>query len=456
MSDSPIRTQVMVVGAGAAGLYAASLFQQEGISVSILEASNRHGGRIRALTDPNFSDFPIELGAENIHGHKNQKGEENSFLYRDIQELDANRLRRVFSSNRDQDELYEIDDTTVWDSTYDDRDIDRVWKFDKKAGKYKGDDIPMSEHLKRKGIDENSRCWHFYQAFIGAEYGTSIRNIGMRSFALERREWQTGASDYSIDGHGYLDTLDELYFRQVLPLVRYETAVTHVTLEKEGVLIRDASGVSHQAQKLLITVPLTILKSGMINFQPGLPATKLEAIRTIGMDTGMKVVLAFGKRFWPKRMMSFLTRGPIGMGWAPGKVQSHGSNRFLTCFVMGDAARNLSGLSEDNLRDTCLTELDRIFPKRKASKHFQAIRVMDWSREPFIGGAYSYPAVGVRRVEGESMRNHLAAPIHDRIFFAGEATAKHHPATVHGALESGRRAVREMLHSLHEERRANS
>ena len=132
------KPQIIIIGAGAAGLYAARLLHNKGVSFTIIEASNRHGGRIRALIDPNFTGFPIELGAENIHGHKNQKGKRKSFLYKDIMKYNPNLLTPIFTGGRTQDELFQIDTTTVWDSKYEDKEIDKVWKFCKKKQTLQG------------------------------------------------------------------------------------------------------------------------------------------------------------------------------------------------------------------------------------------------------------------------------------------------------------------------------
>ena len=445
MSKIQKNNPVIIIGAGVAGMYAARCLRQVGKPFVLLEATDKHGGRIRPLIDPKFSDFPIELGAENIHGDKNQTGTENSFLYRDIMQHNPNLLRQVFTGGPTQDELYQVGNETFWDSSYQHKEIDKVWKRLKKLKKYTGKDITVAQYLAKKGIDKDHCCWNFYQALIGAEYGTTVDELGMFSLAQERRNWKTGNKDYGFSEKNYLSTLEEIYFTEILPEIIYNFPVHKIDIKPQQVVVHGPNNLHYSSPKVLLTVPLGVLKANTIKFVPPLPKEKQLAIETIGMDGGMKIILSFRKRFWPKRMLGFLTNQRIGYGWATGHVRKSGSNRFLTCFIMGKRANFFATMTPEEQKMHCLQELDSLFPPDLATKHFVELRCMNWKKQPYIRGSYSYPSPNTQFKDGPSMRSLLAKPIGDRLFFAGEATAKNHPATVHGAMESARTTIRNMF-----------
>jgi monoamine oxidase len=111
---------------------------------------------------------------------------------------------------------------------------------------------------------------------------------------------------------------------------------------------------------------------------------------------------------------------------------------------MGNKAATLSSLGNSSIQSV-LAELDAAFGNNAATSSFVDARIMDWGKEPFIKGAYSFPTVG----GGISKRQALAASLNNNIFFAGEAThTEGHSGTVHGAVETGYRAVEEFIESV--------
>ena len=117
---------------------------------------------------------------------------------------------------------------------------------------------------------------------------------------------------------------------------------------------------------------------------------------------------------------------------------------MLTTFVSGARADFLRQLEVDRV-EFALGELDRIFGGRIASDHCLDAYVEDWTAEPFVRGLYSFPLAHTEPRHREA----LAAPLGRRLFFAGEATdLGGHSGTVHGAIDSGRRAAEEVKTNL--------
>jgi monoamine oxidase len=211
------------------------------------------------------------------------------------------------------------------------------------------------------------------------------------------------------------------------------------------VSIEDAQGLRQSFDKVLITVPLTILQNSEIQFSPALPDAKLNALKRIGMGAGMKVILAFSRRFWAADTGCIISSGAIPKYWVSSLGRS--SQAFvLTGFVMGSKAESLSGLPTATAIQTVVRDLDAMYGAGVASGALVNARIMDWTKEPFIKGAYSYPLVGGG---GLATRQDLAAPVQRKLYFAGEATHYGgHSGTVHGAMESSQRAVEELLREI--------
>ena len=292
------------------------------------------------------------------------------------------------------------------------------------------------------GIDASHPYWHIYENWIGAEFGTTIKRLGLKSLKIQESLWLVGDKNFMLDA-SYLEILDTVFFSETLPLVEYNKQVTSVDYTASGVVVNCMDGSTYTADKVLITVPLPILKENSIAFTPALPASKTAAIENIGMGTGMKILLKFSETFWNEDALWFTYYNYAQSGWAPGLPKTYGTNNVITCFIMGEKAEYLSALGEGAL-DVVLAELD-LFYDGAATEKFVESKIIDWIKEPFVKGVYSYPTPGTFESEYVSKRLDLAEPVDCKVFFAGEATSNNHPATVHGALESGARAAAEII-----------
>ena len=205
------------------------------------------------------------------------------------------------------------------------------------------------------------------------------------------------------------------------------------------VVVRLAGGEDLRADAVIFTGSVAVLRDAPPEFSPPLPPEKREAVHSIGMDGGMKIVLKFQHRFWPEDMYFLHSDTFWPQFWTPGNGRA-GEAHILTAFVSGTRADFLRQLEVD-LVEFALGELDRIFGGRVASELFEDAYVADWTTEPFVRGLYSFPLAQTEPRHREA----LAAPLGGKLFFAGEATdLEGHSGTVHGAIESGRRAAQEV------------
>ena len=424
--ENPWDGQVVIIGAGMAGLTAGYILGKSGIDYTILEASQIMGGRIRALEG--FADFPVELGAEEIHGRK-------SAWYEMIQKQERN----IISPEKYGQSLYNIDGKLLTLKEMEAAELyEQVDKFTLYWEDYNEEDISVADYLEQLKIP--SQYHHVLNAWYGNEYGTSNNRLGVLSMAQSDNKWSSGESNFTLKDASYMEVM-KTAFADVIPNIQFHNQVVMVDYSNDLVEIETKKG-QYKAKKVIVTVPLSILKAGDLVFFPPLDEEKQQAIDTIGIDHGMKILLKFRTPIWPEKTSSIYPGGKIPEFWVTGlgkDTQSH----VLTGFVNGENAEYLSSLGEQAVY-VALHELDQVFGDRKATANFEDSYIIDWGKEPFIKGAYSYPSL-----HSEPERISLAEPIDDKVFFAGEATnAWGHPGTAHGALETGYRAVKELIESI--------
>jgi monoamine oxidase len=445
----------VIVGAGAAGLYAAYTLNNLGYSVLILEASDRHGGRVYSDT---LGGVGIEHGAEELYA-KN-----NNFVFQDIEdEYGKGAQVRIFQESKSSDTLIVMDADGMgggdpcWVYNGDcenDPEIQDYWDFYYALEDGDFETLPDPEPLVSDYLFDDwgilNRGYHLYEAGTpSGNYGTTSERLGLRSLAIE---WSgfTLSCCYGLEPTGYLDALNTLYFNQVVPHISYNSPVTVVDTSGIKPVAIDANGVYHYADAIIVTVSVGVLKAEIIDFIPNLPASKLNAISTIGMGNGMKISMRFNGKtgdptlpFWETYTSYILLDGPTGACWSPNWYQSSATDHVLTCFLMGLNSEFMEALPDDTARiNQALVDLDAAFGGLASTKFIDGV-VQNWTAEPYILGSYSFPAPGTHPTSGSSMREVLAEPVGTTLYFAGEATHSTNPATVPGALQSGERAAGE-------------
>lgn len=414
-------TKVIIIGAGVAGMYAAHLLASKGIEVIVLEATAIHGGRIRPLE--NFANFPVELGAEEIHG-------QNSVYYEMVKQSGADII-----SEETEDYYFIGDELLDREEAEENKDFIEAMDFIDSIEDYSGLDISLADYLKNEEIDES--VYHIINAEVANEHGTSAEKIGMAGLALEAQIWAAGEENFMLADRSHLSIIAE-NCKNILDKVNYNQVVKSIDYSEGLVSVSTQDGTNYTGNAVIITVPITILKAGAINFYPALPKDKQNAIQKIGMDAGMKVILKFKAPFWQPNTGSIFGK-LVPEYWVSSEGRSE-EEYILTAFINGENATYLSQQGEEAI-SLITTELDNIFGEKVASKNLEKFYMMDWLKEPFIKGAYSYDTVGI----GES-RKILATSLDGMVFFAGEATCTNgHHASIHGAMESAKIAVDELL-----------
>lgn len=430
--DSAFTGKVSVIGAGPAGLYTAFLLQNAGVNVEVFEASNDVGGRMRYLEG--FSDFPLELGADELIGNDHQ-------WYRFVE------AAGITIKERTPFRVYNLDGQLGDAETFaDDVDFLLAQGFREQIPNYLGPDVTVAAAINKAGIKE--RVHFIMDAEIGNAYGTNNSELGMRVISEQQKNWKGGDGIHILEGQTNYSVLKST-FSTVIPKISFNTPIVSINYTGEQIELGGAGGESFTTDMVVVTTPLSILKSGDISFTPALPAIKQNALNSLGMDAGLKAALAFNGNFWGNNTSSIITEGPIQRFYAPGLGRSV-SNSVLAIYAMGSQAEELGALSEEEVYQVMLDELDAMF-NGNASRLVVRDQddvilgvVQDWAKEPYIKGAYSYPKIGA-----SLSPEILGLPVDDRVFFAGEATATNYDfGTVQGALTSAERVLDEVREAI--------
>ncbi|MCF8464506.1 MAG: FAD-dependent oxidoreductase [Flavobacteriales bacterium] len=418
LGNFPDGFRIIVVGAGAAGLYAAKMMKDHGAEVVILEASDRIGGRIRKNDD--FADFPIDLGAEWVHGNK-------SLSHR----LAQNAGFQIFEDGGEEAYLINGQISPNYSSSV----LENIVGILDGDLAYNGPDMSVLHYAQQQGISNSDLG---ILEYIAGEFGTSANRLSILFTQVDSENWSSGNKDFKFK-RSYFDLINETVAASVIDDVLLNSPVTQINYSSEKVIATVASGSTFEADRILITASVAVLKTGAISFIPALPKAKLQAIQSIGMDAGMKILLKFSQNFWNSTSLIGAQNSPVYWHTTYGK---NGSDLVLSAFVMGQKAEALSAMGQAAIPHV-LSELDLIY-NGQATASFVDGLIQDWSQEPYVLGAYSYSSLGIG-----NQRSILAQSVNGKVHFAGEATAINgHFQTVQGALESGEREFLAMLQSV--------
>lgn len=246
----------------------------------------------------------------------------------------------------------------------------------------------------------------------------------------------------------------DLRTRKAAKRITYEHDKTSAT---SGTRVFCEDGDVIEADHIVLTTPLGVLKSDTIQFEPPLPDWKRGPIERLGFGTLNKVILVFDKPFWDidQDMFGLLrepevkdsldqedyiaNRGRFYFFWNCIKTTGR---PMLISLMAGDAAHQAEASNDTEIVTEVTQELSKIFSQQKVPEPLETI-VTRWGKDRFARGSYSY--VGATSQPGDYET--LAAPV-GTLHFAGEATCATHPATVHGAYISGLRAASEVIEDL--------
>jgi Flavin containing amine oxidoreductase/Cyclic nucleotide-binding domain len=202
-----------------------------------------------------------------------------------------------------------------------------------------------------------------------------------------------------------------------------------------GARVTTTTGEQFDADAVIVTLPLGVLKSGAVRFYPDLPTHKRSAMARLGVGVLDKVIVSFEEPFWPREQYAFGCTGGRIEDTPTCAVNLWKTHRLakLVLIVGGQLAQRIEQASRRELDDWTADVLQQMFGDTAARP--SGVERTRWGADPFSMGSYAYIAVGATPDDLEV----VAEPVDDRLFFAGEATVRQHWATVHSAYVSGMR-----------------
>jgi monoamine oxidase len=411
------RFDIIIIGAGAAGLAAARDLSGAGRSVAILEARQRIGGRIWTVHTPDLP-LPIELGAEFIHGEAHE-----TFAIVDAAALLA----------------YELSNDHFWSAGRQWRQVNHYWRRIVRILARipsHGRDISFDDFLKRqKNLSPLDR--RLVLRFVEGYQAAHADRISAASLRLTSEDRKQPKQHRIANGYDALIESLRAGLEPSRTLFRLDTEVTEIEWKRGHVEVRTRHGDSVRARAAVITIPLGVWKSpAAIRFNPPLH-DKQRAITKLEAGHVVKVVFRFRERFWDDSFL-FVHSADRFMPtwWTTAPVRS----TLLTGWTGGQTADAL--LATGKVAESALDSLASTFgrKRREIDSLLDSMHTHDWQADPFSRGAYSYAGVG-----GVGAHDALAKPVAGTLFFAGEATSSDETGTVAGAITTGRRAAKEIL-----------
>lgn len=429
---------IIIIGAGASGLMAAAHLAEAGLSVTILEARNRIGGRIHTVETGSESNDYYEAGAEFIHGR----------LPVTLQLLKQFGQRKKTLTGE------------TWELT------EGIWN--------KSDDFPegINEVLaKLKSLDKDMAIAGFFEQFFYKEkykplvssltsyiegyYSGDLKKCSAKTFLTEFES--EDEFDYRpVGGYGRLINYLANKVTKAGGFIHLSTVVRDVKWQKDKVKIIDQNNKTYKAAKVLVTVPIGIWtagndEKGAIKYTPEL-TDKKDAAAKLGFGSVIKILFCFTEPISKNALfqqqstvdwsnISFaITQENINTWWTQHPTHSP----ILTGWLAGPQTEKLKEVDDAAIYKMALCALSNILQTNETSieQNLKWWKIYNWTADPYTRGAYSYSTLHTH-----AARQTVAEPVENTLFFAGEGLHKGtEMGTVEAALTSGKNAADAILY----------
>ena len=410
---------VIVVGAGISGLAAAKKLKDNGFNVIVLEAQSKVGGRLKTIRSLGVA---FDEGASWIHGTAGnpitslaqQAGMNTAFT--DDESILAYDLGGVLHGDNNfsdtEDKFYTVLETlknngsstksfeTVFNELYPTFCNDRLWKF-------------------------------FLSTYLTFDTG----DLNMLSSLLYNEGEEFGGEE-RISVNGY-DTIPS--YLAIGLNVQLNQKVTKIDYSNTKILVSH-NGTVTEADYVLVTVPLGVLKANKIDFVPSLPNTKQNAIQKVGVNCVNKFLLTWETAFWDdEQYICYTPDIKDKFNYFVNVKKYQPTVNALMTFAYADKARQTENMTDQQIIEEIMTHLRDIYGNN--IPYPKNILRTKWQTNEYSYGSYSYTAVGTEMRHFDD----LAEEIDDKIFFAGEHTEIDYFSTAHGAYLSGIREADKII-----------
>lgn len=422
---------IIILGAGVAGLACAAELASSKKQVLILESRNRIGGRICTHKDRKIQ-VPLELGAEFLHG-------DPSKMFR---QLKISKLATSPACDRhfvrQGDQL--VERIQFWPV---------LQKMSERLQSRKYRDRTVSEFMHTLSGEFSVNDLRLFKSYVEGFHAADLKLMSERGLAEEEKEKDDdeASKNYRFKmGYTHFVNLIRAKLDGENQTIALKSKVSQLKWQRGKVEV-SVGTQKFFSRKLVITLPVGVLKNNTIAWKP-YPSELRAYIQGVEMGNAIRMVFQFKTNFWEKisdQPIGFLHLGPeydFPTWWSIRPLKGP----FLVAWQGGPGARRLSRLGQKRREAIALRSLAEVtrLPLSKVRSNFVRSYCHDWIRDPHSLGAYSY-----LRAQGHRKSKAISRPILKTLYFAGEGTVTGgNRGTVHGAVESGVRAAQQILKSL--------
>lgn len=355
--------KIIIVGAGASGLAAAKVLEQNNIDYLILEATNRYGGRLKK--DTTLADFPIDIGAEWLHSAP----------------ITLNKLKGKHGPEIDEELIpYHLDSTASWN----------------------GKEYKIDPHW------QNNFMYNF----------------------LPESKFKTST---------WYDFVNENIAKTVKHKIQFNSPVTTIDYSGNNVIVKTKNGSTYEADRVLVTVSIGVLKSNSITFIPAVNEERKKAIEAITFHPGFKVAMKFSEKFYPDAITCRVDDGE--KGFYDMAFKKDAQSNVLGFLCTGNETQKYYDLkSEQEIISSLLEELDKMFDGKASASYSGEYIIENWGQYEFTQGTWTQAFL-----EKKSHLKVLNLPLDSKVYFAGEIYDIYKQMGVPGAILSGYYAADKLL-----------
>jgi monoamine oxidase len=432
---------VIVIGAGAAGLMAAMQLSRGGKRVLLLEANNRLGGRVHTLYNAPGAEY-IELGAEFIHG--------------DLKTTIAALNEAGIGYRPSGGQMWHVHDGIIKQEHH---FIEDWEEFKDKLGQLQ-EDIPINDFLDKYFMGQQYDALKTSVRRYAAGYDTADPDRAS-SLAL-RKEWMEDneGAQHHVNG-GYMPLINYMAAEvgKCGGTITTNAIVKEIQWREGRVTVLTAECRTYSAAKCIITIPLGILQAGNeakcgVSFSPALPH-HMAALQSMGMGNVIKILFVFKEAFWKDNDLIHCAAGKMdNMAFLfsdqriPTWWTQHpdADSTILTGWLGGPDAEKLKGTPDEELLTIAKASLAGIFSitVQDIDNMLVTAYIANWPADPYALGAYTYATVATN-----AALQLLNAPVANTLYFAGEA---YYTDTVMGTVDAALASGKEVAERINGER----
>ena len=452
-----IGAEIVIVGAGMAGLICAYRLHQAGLRVRVIEAQTRVGGRVLSLRNHFAEDQVAELGAELIdtgHTHMRELAAELGFVLDDFNQYRPELARTVYwfdGARRSEREVVEAfmpvaamikrDLAVLGDAEYSYRDPGNARALDQ---------LSIDDWFDRNGVSG------WVRKLLSVAYTTEMGLECSEQSALNFLTFIDpepdpfhifGDSDERFHTRGGNDQLVHELARRLGDRIETGSVLEALSQKANGGYLlsvrRDGASREIAASHVILALPFTMLRKVKLDLE--LPPVKRKAIAELAYGTNAKLMVGFAQRVWAGTAASdgsTFTDLPFQTTWETSRQQA-GPSGILTNFVGGRHGLEIGQGSATEQAGLAVKDLEKLFPGITAQRAGMKEARMHWPTNPWVEGSYFCARPG----DWTTLGGAIAEPV-GRLRFCGEHCSDENSGFMEGACETGQQQARELLDEL--------